>query len=466
MGKIINAYIMPHAPILIPSIGGEKGREALKSMEGCRKVSRLAADDIPDTIILSSPHAPCFKDFAVISRSEVLAGNFTQFGHNEITLKFNGNTELSEAIIRLAEEEGIPVGSLDFSDRVRYGLDGGLDHGAMVPLWFLNEAFSEKGRKFRLVHLSTPFFTSQKLFDLGRIINLAVIESGCNAVYIASGDLSHRLTQDAPAGYSPYGKVYDEKLVELLQELDIGSILSISPKEMNDAGECGTKSFIIALGALDGTDIKPAVYSYEGPFGVGYLCAELNPESRVKAETSKYVAIARHTIEEYVTDDHEICVDDLIEAGIIQTDDAGLPSDSDLDMRAGVFVSLKKNGELRGCIGTISPTCNNVIKEIIQNAISAGLKDPRFDPVRPEELSQLVYSVDVLGEPQNVSSMKELDARRYGVIVTRGFRRGLLLPDLEGVDTPEEQISIALRKAGISAGDNYSIQRFEVIRYH
>ncbi|MHB1453251.1 MAG: AmmeMemoRadiSam system protein A [Saccharofermentanales bacterium] len=466
MGKIINAYIMPHAPILIPSIGGEKGREAQKSIDGCRKVSGLAAEDKPDTIILSSPHAPCFKDFAVISRTEVLAGNFAQFGHNEISMKFDGNIELSESIIRLAEEDGIPIGSLDFSDRVRYGLDGGLDHGAMVPLWFLNEAFSEKGRKFRLVHLSTPFFTSDKLYDLGRIINLAVMESDCSVVYIASGDLSHRLTRDAPAGYSPYGRVYDEKLVGLIRAADTGSILSITPTDMSNAGECGTKSFIIALGALEGTDIKPAVYSYEGPFGVGYLCAELNPESRNKVQASKYVAIARHTIEQYVSDGHEISIADLIDDGTIQSDDDGLPVDGDLNLQAGVFVSLKKHGELRGCIGTIFPTCNNMIEEIIQNAISAGMKDPRFDPLRPEELSQLVYSVDVLGKPENVSSLKELDARKYGVIVTRGFRRGLLLPDLEGVDTPEEQISIALRKAGISAGDTYSIQRFEVVRYH
>ncbi|MHB8963668.1 MAG: AmmeMemoRadiSam system protein A [Saccharofermentanales bacterium] len=466
MGKIINAYIMPHAPILIPAIGGERGREAQKSMDGCRTVARLAVEDEPDTIIISSPHAPSFKDFAVISRTDVLTGNFAQFGHPEISLKFTGNTALAESIIRLAGEEDIPVGSLDFAERIRYGLDAGLDHGAMVPLWFLNEAFSDKSQPFRLVHLSTPFFDSQRLYDLGRLIDLAVIESDSNVVYIASGDLSHRLTHDAPAGYSPAGRVYDEKLVDLIKKADIESILSISPKEMHDAGECGTKSFIIALGALDGTDIRPAVYSYEGPFGVGYLCAVLDADAGKNLKKSKYVQIAQRTIEEYVTSFREISVADLADEGIVQTDEEGILCDPDLDLHAGVFVSLKKQGELRGCIGTIFPTCSNVIEEIVQNAISASMKDPRFESVRPEELAQLVYSVDVLGEPENVGSLKDLDAKRYGVIVTKGFRRGLLLPDLEGVDTPEEQISIALRKAGISAGDHYTIQRCEVVRYH
>ena len=130
-----------------------------------------------------------------------------------------------------------------------------------------------------------------------------------------------------------------------------------------------------------------------------------------------------------------------------------------------MFVSLKKDGRLRGCIGTISPTKSSIAKEIITNAVSAGTGDPRFDPVREEELDDLVYSVDVLGEPEDIKSKDELDVVKYGVIVSKGSRRGLLLPNLEGVDTVEKQIEIALQKAGIAADANYEMQRFEVVRH-
>jgi len=138
---------------------------------------------------------------------------------------------------------------------------------------------------------------------------------------------------------------------------------------------------------------------------------------------------------------------------------------SEMKVRAGVFVSIKKKGELRGCIGTFSPYTKNVASEIIQNAISAATQDPRFPPVSPEELNSLEYSVDVLTEPEKVSSKMELDPKKYGVIVKSGERRGLLLPDLEGVDTVAYQISIASMKAGISPSEDIELYRFEVKRY-
>jgi AmmeMemoRadiSam system protein A len=132
----------------------------------------------------------------------------------------------------------------------------------------------------------------------------------------------------------------------------------------------------------------------------------------------------------------------------------------------GVFVCLKKNGELRGCIGTFLPCSQNVAEEVINNAVAASTEDPRFLPVEVDELSALVYSVDVLSPPEKVTSVRELDPRRYGVIVEFGGMKGLLLPDLEGVDTAEEQLRIAKMKAGISVAEDCAIYRFEVRRYH
>ncbi len=158
---------------------------------------------------------------------------------------------------------------------------------------------------------------------------------------------------------------------------------------------------------------------------------------------------------------------ETVEKFVLRGETAQIPADlsSEMKGRAGVFVSIKKNGELRGCIGTFSPCTKNVASEIIQNAVSAATQDPRFPPVGPEELNTLEYSVDVLTEPERVSSKKELDPKKYGVIVKSGERRGLLLPDLEGVDTVDEQISIASMKAGIHPSEEIELYRFEVRRY-
>ena len=142
----------------------------------------------------------------------------------------------------------------------------------------------------------------------------------------------------------------------------------------------------------------------------------------------------------------------------------GLP-DEMMTRSAGAFVSLHAHGQLRGCIGTTGPTTECVAWEIVQNAVSAGSRDPRFVPVRTDELDSLEYSVDILGEPEAVSSQTELDVKKYGIIVSCGNRRGLLLPDLEGVDTVEQQIEIARQKGGISSRERYTLERFEVVRH-
>ena len=136
-----------------------------------------------------------------------------------------------------------------------------------------------------------------------------------------------------------------------------------------------------------------------------------------------------------------------------------------LQKKAGAFVSLKKHGQLRGCIGTIMPTRSNLAEEIIYNAVSAAVQDPRFTPVSLEELEELTISVDVLEKPEKIASLAELDPQVYGVIVSRGARRGLLLPDLPGIDTAEEQVEIAKQKAGIGAGESVELERFKVTRY-
>jgi len=167
-------------------------------------------------------------------------------------------------------------------------------------------------------------------------------------------------------------------------------------------------------------------------------------------EMHPLVQLAKQTVESYVRN------------GAIPKPEDLTP---DMRERAGVFVSIKKRGQLRGCIGTFLPTRSNVAEEVMMNAISSATQDPRFMPVRPNELAELTYSVDVLTTPEPVESADQLDPRRYGVIVECGGRRGLLLPDLEGVDTVEEQISICRQKGFIAPDEPVKLYRFEVKRY-
>lgn len=174
------------------------------------------------------------------------------------------------------------------------------------------------------------------------------------------------------------------------------------------------------------------------------------------AETHALVALARETIERHVRDGVRIAPpDELTE---------------DMRRRAGAFVTIHRHGRLRGCIGTIQPMFDNVAEEVIQNAIAAATRDPRFSPVRLDELADLDIKVDVLGEPEPVTSLDDLDPKRYGLIVeSEGHpkKRGLLLPDLEGIDTVEKQVYwTRYHKAGITDPDEpVQMFRFEVLRY-
>jgi len=165
------------------------------------------------------------------------------------------------------------------------------------------------------------------------------------------------------------------------------------------------------------------------------------------------VALAKEAVERYIRS-----------GDILTPPQHDLPAE--FTRQAGVFVSLKIKGQLRGCIGTFQPTEPNVANEVVRNAISAATRDPRFTPVRDHELDSLEYSVDVLSPTEPIADKSQLDPKRYGVIVQAGGRRGLLLPDLEGVDTTEAQLDIAMRKAGIAPGAPVTLFRFEVKRYH
>jgi len=246
--------------------------------------------------------------------------------------------------------------------------------------------------------------------------------------------------------------------------------LSTDPALCEKAAECGFKSLVMLLGAFDGYKLKTKVLCYEGPFGVGYLTAALSAKEKTEsllpvliADCAAKINAVRHQESEFV---HlaRTAVEHFVRTGERLKRRDGLSADL-LGKRAGVFVSIKKDGNLRGCIGTAAPAESCIAEEIISNGISAASRDPRFFPIKENEFDSLVYSVDVLSPSEPINSKAQLDVNRYGVIVRSGRKSGLLLPALDGVDTVEEQISIALKKAGIGGGEDYTMERFEVIRH-
>lgn len=456
-------YLMPHPPLIIPEIGRGKESEIQNTIDGCNVIGREIEQSGADTIILITPHGTIFSDAMSLMDTEMLKGDFGKFGAKSVSFSLRINKRLTGEILRQAAKSNIPAVGLDRENAKAYGISTQLDHGAAVPLYFIKNL-----NKYEIVHITYGMLPPLALYSFGMAVEKACCITGSKAVLIASGDLSHRLTRDGPYPFSPGGKKFDLELVELLKNGDFRGVFSMDSELIAEAGECGLRSVYILAGALDAKAAKADVLSYEGPFGVGYCVAKFNYsngdsiysdlENARKARHHQrlkggnpYTVLARRNLDQYFRTGSSLTVKDIKEKGL-------------LNDKKGVFVSLKTAGELRGCIGTIEAATASVGEEILNNSVSAAFNDPRFSPLREDELYEADISVDLL-YPAESCSFEELDPENYGVIVTCGRKRGLLLPQLEGIDTPEEQVAIALKKGGIKPDENYRIQRFRVERF-
>ncbi len=446
MCAIIGGYLTPHAPILIKEIGKGEERKAQKTIDSMKEISQEIKNIKPDTVVVITPHGNFFRDSISINLNKNLEGDFEQFGNRNIKLEFDNDLEAAEKIINLAEKNNIEVYGFSKEKENSYRLNHKLDHGTLVPLYFIANEYND----FNVVHINYALFPGEKLYEFGKLIKSALEELSRKTIVIASGDLSHRLSKDSYNGYTPEGEIFDKKLLGQLENKEIDEIINFDKKLSEKAGECGLRSLQLALGTFSGLNIETKIYSYEGPFGVGYGCAKINV---LKKNKDDYVELAKKTVEHFLENNEKLKLPN------------NLNSEELYNKKAGAFVTLKKKGELRGCIGTIFPVKEKVGEEIIENAVSSAFRDPRFYPVKEEELDEIEYSVDVLEEPEEVKSKDELDPYKYGVIVTKGSRKGVLLPNLEGVETVEKQLDIALRKAGINSDENYKIEKFRVIRH-
>ena len=523
----LGGLLLPHPPVLISSVGQGREHDAQPTLDALTHVAETVSAWQPETVVLISPHAPVFADFVFFyepqdipasngsspgihsarkdpgmapgkdpgnvstrepgktSLKGSLKGSLRSFGDNhQHSWPWDG--VLQHRILDSLTAQGIAAGPLSLSDMNRFNIEPNLDHGALVPLHFL----SQSGVAFRLVVLASAGIAPQQLFTVGRVIREEAESLERRTLLLASGDLSHKVNPESPYGAVPEGERFDRLLMDLFGKGDLKGVAAIDHGLREKASECGYRSILTLCGALEGLTPKIEVHSYEAPFGIGYgvvsftlppaignVGSDHDPthEPANTANTSHsgntalseaavagkgadaggsaHVRIARQTIEAFIKKGYRVTETEV---------DA--PPEL-LDTRAGAFVSLHKFGDLRGCIGTIAPTTESLAEEIIQNAISAATGDPRFEPVTAGELPHLVIHVDVLNPPEPVVDRALLNPKVYGVIVEKGLRRGLLLPDLEGVDTVEQQLAIACRKAGIDPSEPYRMERFTVTRH-
>ena len=477
---IVGGFMVPHPPIIIPEIGRGEESKISATVISYQKVADMVKKLAPDTIVISTPHSVMYSDYFHISPGTSAEGSFSKFGVPDVGINADYDVAFVRKLCMLAAEQGIDAGTGGEKDAM-------LDHGTLIPLYFITQKYVD----FDLVRIGISGLPMREHYKLGMLIKRAAEELNRRVVYIASGDLSHKLKDDGPYGFVSDGPVYEERIMDVMGRAAFDELFGFDELFLEKVAECGHRSFVMMAGALDRAAVKTYKLSHEGPFGVGYgVCAyEVLPDAdgsnrnfldrfekrenerrmERRAHEDLLVRLARMSLETYIKEHREIELADVCDELVKDTAYGGIKDEELYEQittgRAGAFVSLHKDGRLRGCIGTISPTRDTLAEEIIENAIAASTRDPRFDPVMVDELPYLEYSVDVLSPAEPIDSPDQLDVKRYGVIVTNGSRRGLLLPNLDTIDTVTEQISIARRKAGIGENEPVKLQRFEVVRH-
>ncbi len=264
---ILGAYAVPHPPIILPEIGRGEERKIESTIAAFRRLAREIAELKPDTIILSSPHAPLYADGFFIAGGDRAEGDFGSFGQGGLGESVALDAVFSQAFLQDLLENGIAASVTGLGRK-------GLDHGVLIPLRFIHEEY----RDFQLVVTGISLLPESVHHEAGRSLARVAGALGRRAVYIASGDLSHVLKLDGPYGYRPEGPQFDAEIVRIFRTGELESLFHFDPRLLERAAECGLRSFQILAGVLEGSKVKTDLYSYEGPFGVGYAVASFYPE--------------------------------------------------------------------------------------------------------------------------------------------------------------------------------------------
>lgn len=406
--------------------------------------ARLCGHDA-DVVVLISPHAPRHPTRWGICTQSPLSGNFGRFGADHIGVTVPGAPEAAARLNARAR-------ALKLTTRELVG--DNLDHGALVPLYFLRRA-GWAGPTLLIALPGTPANSEERM---GQAIASAAEEAGERWVILASGDMSHRLHPTAPGGYHPLAKEFDRTFKARLDSGDLRGACAIDAGLRELAAEDVIDSTAVAAGAVGYRSHGHRTYSYEGPFGVGYLEAVLYEDAPPRdghhdfSESRPWRAMLQ-------------IARDAIAARI--THDAYRPPvlPKPWNEPQGVFVTLRKpDGGLRGCIGHVEPLFASLAEEIADCAAAAATQDTRFARVAPNELPQLSIEVSLLSKPEPVTDIASLDPKRFGLVVSSGRARGVLLPNVPEVNTVEEQLRIAAAKGQLPPGRPWVIERFEVAK--
>ncbi len=276
MSHLIGGALYPHPPIMLAEVGGGDCVQVRKTVEAAEAATQFLLGKNPSTIVIISPHGPAFRDAVGVNVSPFLKGNLAAFGASDISVSFETNSLLVQNIIKQSDRLGVSLLALNDDLAMRYRFSLQLDHGAVIPLHYLYKA----GFRGQVVHMSSGFLSYSEMYACGKAVQAAANDRRQKVVIIASGDLSHRLLPEAPAGFSPVGKNFDARIIELLKTMDIKSMFEISADWVEDAGECGLRPIFFLMGTLDGLSVESQLLSYEGPFGVGYAVATFSVKGR------------------------------------------------------------------------------------------------------------------------------------------------------------------------------------------
>jgi len=266
MTYLVGCALLPHPPIMLPEVGGEESARVRHSSAAAAAAAQFLLREKPSTVVIISPHGPAFRDAVGINMSPVLRGSLSSFGASEVAVSIETNNLLAQNIIKQAERLGVTLVELSETLAQENRVSLQLDHGAVIPLYYLYQA----GFRGQVVHLTVGFLTYPEMYAFGKAVQGAIESTRQKVAVVASGDLSHRLLPGAPAGYSPIGRKFDDRIMDLLKTMDVKSMFAIEPETVEEAGECGLRPIFFLMGTLDGMEAKSAVLSYEGPFGVGY----------------------------------------------------------------------------------------------------------------------------------------------------------------------------------------------------
>jgi AMMECR1 domain-containing protein/aromatic ring-opening dioxygenase LigB subunit len=434
---IVFAGLVPHPPVVVPEVGRGREQESRDTVGAMQEFARRCMAARPEGLVLISPHSPRRPGAFGYWPGPLLQGDLSKFGAPEAGVTLPVDTQFLHDLCEAASPQALLLWPIRERE---------LDHGALVPLYYLARAGWDGPTA--VIGLNYP--GEGDLEELGRLLAHVAEKQGRRYAFIASGDMSHRLQPGAPGGFHPDAHRFDAAFVDLLRQRALDQVAQMDPELTDLAGQDVIESTMIVLAATGYDPTCTEVLSYEGPFGVGYCVAvfrEPVPPVHAEREGDVLTSIARQVVE-----------------AVVQGEAVPLPAVEPkgyLSQRRGMFVTLRRrDGTVRGCLGTMAPTKSNLLLEVVERA--AAVAEWAYGTrVMRSELPGLLYEVTVLGSLEPVESEAELDPAVWGVVMADEHgRRAVLLPGIESVTTVEQQLSIVRRKAGISADAPVTLQKF------